>query len=456
MKKVLVLTLAISLGITSLSACGKSDGGTVQSQGTETAAGQTSTNQSKGNSKEKIEIWYHAADEKSNAIFEELISEFNQSQGDYEAVYTGFASGDFPDKFSMAVATDTMPDVVSLGLSQASGYIVQDALIPVDEYFDNWEESVNILPAAVESVRNMGNGVLYGYPYNYNQDMVWYNTKLFKEKGIEAPLTQADFLALCEEYAAPGQGTYFFSLRSNKPYDNLLSWIFTYADGGGYNGSYFDENGQCIINGEEFVKGLDAYASIYKNNWVSGDSVNNGFNEMVAEFGAETSMYIMHNSSSRPSHEQNLGAGNYAAAKPMTNGNGRYYTSALQPPFFAVTNTKGHDGDYSGAVALIEFLSSADQVTRVTETLDRIPVNMACYEHDWFKSDEFMPLYQQIAGDKNYLQIQNPYWLPSYLSFIYNDMTTDFQALLLGEKTSQQVLDGWAEFLTKEQAEYGK
>ncbi len=33
-------------------------------------------------------------------------------------------------------------------------------------------------------------------------------------------------------------------------------------------------------------------------------------------------------------------------------------------------------------------------------------------------------------------------------------MTTDFQAVLLGEMTSQECLDKWAEFLTQEQAAY--
>ena len=60
----------------------------------------------------------------------------------------------------------------------------------------------------------------------------------------------------------------------------------------------------------------------------------------------------------------------------------------------------------------------------------------------------------EIVEDKNFVQIQNPYWLTSYFTFINGDMTTDFQAVLLGEMTSQECLDKWAEFLTQEQAAY--
>ena len=65
-----------------------------------------------------------------------------------------------------------------------------------------------------------------------------------------------------------------------------------------------------------------------------------------------------------------------------------------------------------------------------------------------------MPLYQEIIADENFVQIQNPYWLSSYFNFINTDMTADFQAVLLGDMTSQEALDHWAEFLTQEQKAY--
>lgn len=416
--------------------------------------------QSKGEAQEEkdgrqvIEFWFHAADENSNKMYEELMDQFNQSQDQYEARYTGFSNKDFPDKFAMAVATDTMPDVVSLGFQNVMTYVAQDALVDVSSYFDQWEDSSKITPSLIGTLKEIGGGKLYGVPYNYNQDICWYNTRLFEENQIQVPETQKEFLDLCQQYADPENGTYFYSLRGVKPYDNLLAWLFTYTDGAGYGGSYFDENGQCILNKPEFAEALDAYASIYKNGWVSGDCVNNDFNQMVAEFGSQTAMFIMHNSSSRATHQANLGEGNFAAAKPLANDQGRYYTSAIQPQIYSVTNTKGQDGDYTGAFELVKFLSSAQTVEKIGSTLGRIPVNSDNYDDEWLVNDAYMPLYQEIIGDENYVQIQNPYWLTSYFNFINTDMTADFQAVLLGDMTSQEALDKWAEFLTQEQAAY--
>lgn len=71
-----------------------------------------------------------------------------------------------------------------------------------------------------------------------------------------------------------------------------------------------------------------------------------------------------------------------------------------------------------------------------------------------FLPNEAMQLCMDIIQDKNFVQIQNPYWLTSYFSFINGEMTTDFQAVMLGEMTSQDCLNKWADFLTKEQAAY--
>ena len=440
-----VLTMGIVLGL--LSGCSGGE------QSTPEAPADTEKENTM-EEREVVEFWFHAADENSSALYEEIMDEFNRSQDKYEARYTGFSNKDFPDKFTMAIATQTMPDVVSLGFSNVMTYVAQDALIDISDYFNEWEGSSKITPSLVETLKGIGNGRLYGVPYNYNQDISWYNTKFFEEKNLTVPKTQKEFLKLCEEYADPDGGTYFYSLRGVKPYDNLLGWLFTYTDGAGYGGSYFDENNQCILNRPEFAEALDAYASIYKNNWVSGDCVNNDFNQMVAEFGSQTAMYITHNSSSRKTHEANLGDGNFAAAKPLANEAGRYYTSAIQPQIYCVTNTKGPHGDYAGAFELIKYLSSKEVVGKVGSKLGRIAVNSDNFEDDWFVNDKFMPLYQEIIADENFVQIQNPYWLSSYFNFINTDMTADFQAVLLGDMTSQEALDKWAEFLTQEQQAY--
>lgn len=457
MRKVTAAALAATMAGALLTGCGGSS-----STQTTTAASSSSEKEEESSSQaaeaskepQVVEFWYGSANETSSALFEELFEEYNAEHDDYQFKYVGIANKDAGDKLAMAIATDTMPDVFSTGFNSIMQYVAQDAVISIDSYFEEWDESDKLAPVVVDSLRQIGGGTLYAFPYAYNQDISWYNKGFFEENNIQVPVTQSEFLKLCEEYADPAAGTYFFSLRGNLPYDNLLAWLFTHSDGAGYEGSYFDENNNCILNKPEFVEALEAYADIYKNNWVSGDCVNNGFNEMVAEFGAGTAQYIMHNSSSKPSHESNLGTGNYGVTKSLANEEGRYYNSALQSLLFAVSKKNGEDGDYSGAIELCKFLTSEKVLSALCQILGNVPVNTDCYEADWFKNDEFMPLYQEILADENHRSIQNPYWLPDYSAFIQGDMTTDFQAVLLGEMSAQEALDHWAEVLTAYQKEY--
>ena len=179
-----VLTMGIVLGL--LSGCSGGE------QSTPEAPADTEKENTM-EEREVVEFWFHAADENSSALYEEIMDEFNRSQDKYEARYTGFSNKDFPDKFTMAIATQTMPDVVSLGFSNVMTYVAQDALIDISDYFNEWEGSSKITPSLVETLKGIGNGRLYGVPYNYNQDISWYNTKFFEEKNLTVPKPRKNF-----------------------------------------------------------------------------------------------------------------------------------------------------------------------------------------------------------------------------------------------------------------------
>ena len=439
-----------------LAGCGGSSAtSTAASTSTESTAESTSTAAAAPTGeKQTLEYWYHSADPVTDAYFEDYFDKINAEQDQYEIKYTSFSFADFQEKFQMAVSTDTMPDVVSLGFSNVATFTAQDSLLPLDDYLDQIETLDKIDSSMVDSMRNIGGGTLYGIPYAYNQEVAWYNTAKFKEKGIDAPpATQKEFLEDCEKYADPANSSYFYSLRGVRPYDSLVAWLWTYTDGLGYDGSWFDENGKCILGDAKFAEALDTYANLYKNNEVSGDSINNNFSQIVAEFGSGVSMYIIHNSSSESTHLTNLGEGNFAAARVLANDEGHYFASGLQPNVYCITN-QGDDHDYSGAVWLMNVLLDAECEGGMCQAIGRVPCNKDVEEQDWYKNDPEMMLYASYLEDENYKQIQNPYWLTEFSTFISDDMTADFQAVLMGNMTAQDCVSGWAAKIDEYQAAY--
>ncbi len=461
MKKWFAAILGLVMVVSLLVGCGGNGGDSEQPEATpESDAGTTegggTEEQTPSGEKQVIKFWYHSGDAITDAFFEDYLADLSASQDLYEVEYTSFNFADFQEQFQRTVSTNTMPDVVSLGFSNIATFIAQDSLLPLDDYIASGEiEHVDeIDESLMNSTKEIGGGVTYGIPFAYNQEVAWYNTAKFEEKGIEAPpATQSEFLQLCEEYADPSTPSYFYSMRGVRPYDSLVAWLWTYTDGLGYGGSWFDDDGKCILRDPAFAEALDVYANLYKNKQVSGDSINNNFDQIISEFGSGVSMYIVHNSSSEATHRQNLGEGNFAAARVLANDEGRYYASGLQPNTYHITN-QGEDHDYSGALWLISNLLSLECESPLCEQLGRVPCNLEVENEDWYANDTEMMLYASYLEDDNYCQIANPYWLTDFSGFITDTMTADFQAVLSGDMSAQDCVSGWADTIDEYQAEY--
>lgn len=437
-KKLMGVLLAGVLGITMLGGCGSDSAKTGDKEKKE-ASGE----------KQTIEFWYHDGNPTSNPIFEELILRFEEKYPQYEVEYVGLPSDSYLQKYNTAVATNTVPDVVSIRDMDVSSFINQDALMCLDEVYEEFPEKENLNEAVIDATRLCSiDKKLYCLPQYITTDISWCNTQLMKEKGIEVPKTLDEFMADCEKYADAENGTYFYSLRGGAgSMENLFDYIFTYAD----QDSMFDEEGNCVLSQPVFAEAMDQYASIYWNGWTSKDSVTNSFKEMVAEFGSKTSMYISHNSSSLAEHKKNLGEGNFENVIAPANKEGNVVTKNLSFTGYSVMeNAKNKEG----AIAFIEFLVSCEGASYLCEQEGRVPINSLIYEEEWYKNDPYNNVYRELMEAENVKFLTHPVWLTQWNEFRSKYQEPGFQAVLLKEKTSEEVLKEWADYLSAAQKEY--
>lgn len=437
-KKLMGVLLAGVLGVTMLGGCG-SDSAKAGDKEKKEASGE----------KQTIEFWYHDGNPTSNPIFEELIRRFEEKYPQYEVEYVGLPSDSYLQKYNTAVATNTVPDVVSIRDMDVSSFINQDALMCLDEVYEEFPEKENLNEAVIEATRLCSiDKKLYCLPQYITTDISWCNTQLMKEKGIEVPKTLDEFMADCEKYADAENGTYFYSLRGGAgSMENLFDYIFTYAD----QDSMFDEEGNCVLSQPVFAEAMDQYASIYWNGWTSKDSVTNSFKEMVAEFGSKTSMYISHNSSSLAEHKKNLGEGNFENVIAPANKEGNVVTKNLSFTGYSVMeNAKNKEG----AIAFIEYLVSCEGASYLCEQEGRVPINSLIYEEEWYKNDPYNNVYRELMEAENVKFLTHPVWLTQWNEFRSKYQEPGFQAVLLKEKTSEEVLKEWADYLSAAQKEY--
>lgn len=442
-KRVLGLILAITFLVMSVTGCGqsaKNDGGET---GTVTEAA--------ANNKEKqtITFWYHDGNPTSNSIFEETIKKFEEKYPQYKVEYVGLPSDSYLQKYNIAVATNSVPDVISIRDMDISSFVDQDALMCLDDVYEGFDQKDSLDTATMDAVRScVVDKKLYCLPQYITTDICWANTKLMKEKGIEVPKTMDEFMADCKKYADPDNGKYFYSLRGGAgSLENLFDFIFTYAD----QNQLFDEDGNCVLDQPVFAEAMDLYASIYWNNWTSKDSVTNSFKEMVAEFGSGTSMFINHNSSSLAEHTKNLGEGNFENVIAPANKNGNIVTKNISFAGYSVMNNAKNK---EGAIEFVKYLVSAEAVSYHCEKEGRIPANSLVYDDEWYQKDKYNKVYQEMMQASNVKFLTHPVWLTQWNEFRSKFQEPGLQAVLLKQKTSAQVLKEWSDYLTAAQKEY--
>lgn len=444
-RRILALLLSVSLAAGLLAGCGTSKDSEKTDPGKQSDSGQQSTTVQQS----AIEFWYHDGNETSNAIYAELISRFEKKYPQYKVNYVGLPADSYLQKYNTAIATNSVPDIMSVRDQDISTIVNQKALLEVNDILEGFAEKDSLNKSVLEAVKKCAiDGKLYALPEYFTCDISWVNTAIMKEKGIETPKTIDEFLEACKKYADPKNGKYFYSLRGGTgSMENLLDFMFTYAD----QSSLFDEDGNCVLNQPIFTEALDAYASIYWNGWTSKDSVANGFKEMVAEFGSGTSMYISHNSSSLAEHNKNLGEGNFMNVFAPANKNGTVVSKNLSFLGFAVTQKAKNQ---EGAIEFMKFLATAENESYLCEKEGRVPANQLVYNEEWYQKDKYMQVYAELLKSDNVKFITHPVWLAGWGGFKTKYQEPDLQAVLLKEKTSKEVLAKWAEYLTKLQKEY--
>ena len=414
-------------------------------------AGQTVGECQTEGSKEPVTItyWHHDTSENIVTPLKKVIADFEAENPDIKIDFLALPADSFYQKYVTAVATNTAPDVFGVRDTELLALVNQNAIIPLDDYVSQGEERDKIPDSIWNSVNSYtDNGKTYMIPSYMNACIMWYNTQKMGEMGAEIPATIDEFLADCEKYGDPAGNSYFYSLRGGGgSYDNLFIFLMSYAGGTGF----FDEEGNCVLDQEAFVRAMDLYAGIYKNGWVSRDSVTNSYKEMVAEFGSGISMSMSHNSTSATSHKENLGEGNFTNAIHPAGKNGK---TAIPVPSIIGAAVTAQSKYPEESARFVEYLGAHGAASYFCEAAGKTPVNDLVYEEAWCREDPYMGKYSEIMNSDQVVLYNNPIWLTEWTSFTGQDVVTDFQAVLMGEKDSREVLKGWAEKLTSYQKKY--
>lgn len=183
---VLVLCLAVSLA-----ACGSNsadtgdDSGKAQEQGT--TGGTQDKKATEAEKSEPVEIIYWGDwTGEGEKQFQTMLDEFNKSQDKIVAKYV--VTQDIITKFLTASASGQSPDIMLWDRWRTCLYAPKGVLEPIDEFMQR--DNVNRDDFYQEALRELSyDGKTYGLPLTVDCRALFYNKKLFEEKGLNPPTT---------------------------------------------------------------------------------------------------------------------------------------------------------------------------------------------------------------------------------------------------------------------------
>lgn len=101
-------------------------------------------------------------------------------------------------KLKTMIAGNSMPDIIDIDADPYCQELVDAGLlVDVKSFLEGEGKYDQYHPIALR-YQEFTDGTMYTLPLEYHVEMIWYNTKIFKDLGLEVPKTIDEWLSVCE------------------------------------------------------------------------------------------------------------------------------------------------------------------------------------------------------------------------------------------------------------------
>ena len=347
----------------------------------------------------------------------------------FETVATMIAGGDTPDVIEM-------PDTWQA--------LYADQLMPLDDRIAGWEHGATLTQKTID-MGKLANGKMTMIPYGFYLRAMFYNKKLLAEAGVATPPKTMDEFMAASEAVSKLDGKYGYCLRGGAGGTN--GWIMMAAVMNGSN-EFFTADGTSRINEPGSVAGLQFLMDLYQKGYAPKDSVNWGFNEIVAGFYSGTCAFLDQDPDALIAIAERMPAEDFAVMPMPVGPSGKAFPT-IGFAGWSVFNSTEHADD---AWNLVAYLSSTESNATWAKRVGVIPIHQGADQDPFFKTDQFKGWFEEL-NSPDYIPTIMPTYLEQWGYFTSTVLKDTAQEALLGQKTAQELGDEWAAFLTDE---YGK
>ncbi len=300
-RKVLATFLTACMAVGMLAGCGGQGGTSSSDTSSDTAAEDTSGDEaaaeesSEGGSEGEVDVNEDGTVNNPEAVevdenklvvwslftggdgeyFDRVIEDYNSGDPTKQVQSIMLVWDDYYTKLQTAVAAQQGPDIGISHASKLPELVDQGVVEPLNDYLDELGVDISTMypESNLESVTF--DGEIYAIPFDTHAEMMWYNTDILAEAGVEVNEDGTlnigswdDFKAILDKCkAVMGDGESVISLTNNGD-DPYRIWWATYFQMGG-TPLVNDDGTEVTMDKEIAVKAADFVKSLYDEGYVA-------------------------------------------------------------------------------------------------------------------------------------------------------------------------------------------
>lgn len=377
-------------------------------------------------------------------VLQGIVNQYEADNPDVKVEIISLPWGQAFEKLATMVAGGDVPDVVEMPDTWQALYAGSGQLASLKDHVAGWPDGKTLTDKTVAMGSQAGD--LYMIPYGFYLRAMFYNKKLLAEAGIEKPpATMEEFMAASAAVSAI-DGKSGYCLRGGPGGTN--GWIMFAAAMNGAN-EFFTEDGKSRINEPGSVEGIQFMIDMYQKGYAPKDSVNWGFNEIVAGFYSGTCAFLDQDPDALIAIAERMPAEDFAVIPMPVGPSGKAFPT-IGFAGWSIFNTTQHEDE---AFDLVAALSSPKANSVWAQRVGVIPIHEGADQDPFFQTEQFKGWFDTLNGDQ-YVPTTMPTYLEQWGYFGSTIVLETSQEALLGQRTAQDLADEWAAFLTDEQAKW--
>lgn len=423
-KKLISLLTALTITVGLMAGCGSS-GQTGNAENTKSAAGNVAVEAEKQNAEktatgeaEAVTIWYYWETEGHQVALDQVIQDYNASQGNYQvtAKYVPFA--DFKKQLSIGASADELPDIAILDSPDHASYVEMGIFEDLTGKFD----VSSYYEGAVNSCTVDGN--LYGVPFGVNCLALYYNEDMLKEAGREAPSTWDELMDTAKALTTDSvTGLALCSVQNEEGTFNFVPWLWsTGAD------SY-------SIGSENGIRALTFIQNLVDERVMSKECINWTQRDVMNQFIAGNVAMMENGPWQIPAMQKEAPELNWKVTLIPKDSQ---YSSVLGGENYAVIN----EGNVEGALDFLTYATSEEKVKFLMDNFGYISADKAIAESQFEADSPYQPFVEEL----NYAMPRGPLaeWpsVSDAISLAFNQVITGTATPEDAAAEAQTTIDG--------------